>query len=102
MSSGKVVVVTGASSAFGRLVAETLARGGYEAFATMRNLHTRNVQAADRVVSIIETPAGQRPLRYRVAANDLGITRINAVTDEVQETVLEACGLSEVTRLKVH
>jgi NAD(P)-dependent dehydrogenase (short-subunit alcohol dehydrogenase family) len=59
-------------------------------------------EIADRVVSIIETPAGQRPLRYRVAANELGIGRINAVTDEVQATVLEAFGLSEVTRFKAH
>jgi NAD(P)-dependent dehydrogenase (short-subunit alcohol dehydrogenase family) len=56
---------------------------------------------ADYVVKIIETPAGQRPLRYRVAPNELGVSKINAVTDEVQGKVLEAFGLSEVTRFRM-
>jgi NAD(P)-dependent dehydrogenase (short-subunit alcohol dehydrogenase family) len=41
MNSGKVVVVTGAGSGFGRLIAETLARNGYQVFATMRRADTQ-------------------------------------------------------------
>jgi NAD(P)-dependent dehydrogenase (short-subunit alcohol dehydrogenase family) len=39
------ILVTGASSGFGRLTAETLARRGHQVFASMRDPHTRNVQA---------------------------------------------------------
>jgi NAD(P)-dependent dehydrogenase (short-subunit alcohol dehydrogenase family) len=46
MSSGSVVVITGASTGFGRLMAETLARNGHRVFATMRNVGERNADAA--------------------------------------------------------
>ena len=36
MNNGKVVVGTGASTGFGRLIAQTLARKDYRVFATMR------------------------------------------------------------------
>jgi NAD(P)-dependent dehydrogenase (short-subunit alcohol dehydrogenase family) len=42
-----VVVVTGASSGFGRLTAELLARRGHTVFATMRELAGRNAPAAE-------------------------------------------------------
>jgi NAD(P)-dependent dehydrogenase (short-subunit alcohol dehydrogenase family) len=42
----QVVVITGASSGFGRLFAETLARKNYQVFATMRNLNGKNAAAA--------------------------------------------------------
>lgn len=38
----KVALVTGTSSGFGRLIALTLARAGYEVHASMRHLHHRN------------------------------------------------------------
>ncbi len=59
-------------------------------------------EIADSILQIIETPAGQRQLRYRVAANDLGVTRINAVTDAAQMQLLEAFGIAEVTRFRQH
>src|SRR5208283_3138217 len=49
MGSGKVVVVTGASTGFGRLIAETLARRKYRVFATMRDLSGRNAPAAAEI-----------------------------------------------------
>jgi NAD(P)-dependent dehydrogenase (short-subunit alcohol dehydrogenase family) len=45
----RVVVITGASSGFGRLTAEFLARNGFTVFATMRNLAGRNAGAADEI-----------------------------------------------------
>lgn len=45
-SPSQVVVVTGSNSGFGRLVSETLARNNFVVFATMRELHGRNAQAA--------------------------------------------------------
>lgn len=46
MSSAQVVIVTGASSGFGRLISETLARKNYRVFATMRAIHGKNAAAA--------------------------------------------------------
>ncbi len=46
---GKVVVVTGASTGFGRLIAETLARKNYQVFATMRNVNGKNVGPAQEL-----------------------------------------------------
>lgn len=40
--NGQVVLITGASSGFGRLIAETLARKGFHVFAGMRRVKTRN------------------------------------------------------------
>ncbi len=42
----KTIVITGASTGFGRLVAESLARQGYRVFATMRQVAGKNVRAA--------------------------------------------------------
>src|SRR5260370_17524919 len=42
----QVVLITGASSGFGRLIAETLARKKFQVFATMRNVNGGNAAAA--------------------------------------------------------
>jgi NAD(P)-dependent dehydrogenase (short-subunit alcohol dehydrogenase family) len=42
----RVVIVTGSSSGFGRLTAQTLARQGYTVFATMRGVAGKNATAA--------------------------------------------------------
>ena len=57
-------------------------------------------EIADAVLQIIETPAGQRQLRYRIGPGGPGVQRINAVTDEVQGQVLEAFGITALTKFK--
>jgi len=57
-------------------------------------------EIADAVLQIIETPAGQRHLRYRVGPGGPGVQRINAVTDEVQAQMLEAFGITAETKFK--
>jgi NAD(P)-dependent dehydrogenase (short-subunit alcohol dehydrogenase family) len=42
----QVVLITGASSGFGRLISETLARKNFNVFATMRNVNGKNASAA--------------------------------------------------------
>jgi NAD(P)-dependent dehydrogenase (short-subunit alcohol dehydrogenase family) len=44
----QVVLVTGCSSGFGELIAQTLARAGHHVFATMRGIADRNRDAAER------------------------------------------------------
>ncbi len=53
---------------------------------------------ADVVLSIVETPAGQRQLRYRVSPTDMGIDEINAVCAQVQQRFIETLGLKEETQ----
>jgi NAD(P)-dependent dehydrogenase (short-subunit alcohol dehydrogenase family) len=52
MSQGKVVLVTGASSGFGKLIAETLARKSFQVLATMRNVKGKNVSAARELLDL--------------------------------------------------
>lgn len=51
-------------------------------------------EVADAVLAIVETPAGQRQLRYRVSPSDLGVDAINSVSAQAQERVLDAFGLA--------
>ena len=55
-------------------------------------------EVADAVLRIIETPAGEKQLRYRVSAASLGVDEINALTKQVQANVLEAFGLAADTK----
>jgi NAD(P)-dependent dehydrogenase (short-subunit alcohol dehydrogenase family) len=57
-------------------------------------------EIADIVLQIIETPAGQRPMRYRVGPGGPGVQRINALTDEIQVQLLEAFGLTALAKFK--
>jgi NADP-dependent 3-hydroxy acid dehydrogenase YdfG len=60
---------------------------------------TANAQdVADLVAEIVETPAGQRKLRYRVSPTDLGTDAINAVCEVQQAKLIEALGLTAETR----
>jgi len=55
MDSGKVVLVTGASSGFGKLIAETLARKSFQVFATMRNVKGKNAAAARELIEMAKS-----------------------------------------------
>ncbi|HJX95656.1 MAG TPA: SDR family oxidoreductase [Candidatus Acidoferrum sp.] len=60
---------------------------------------TANAQeVADAVLRIIETPAGEKQLRYFVSPRNYGVDEINAVTKQVQANVLEAFGLAAETK----
>jgi NAD(P)-dependent dehydrogenase (short-subunit alcohol dehydrogenase family) len=58
----------------------------------------RNPQeVADAVLSIVETPLGQRKLRYRVSRRDPGVDEINALCEHVQRRLFEASGIAADT-----
>jgi hypothetical protein len=57
---------------------------------------------ADAIASIVETPAGQRKLRYRVSPADFGVDEINSVCAQVQERVLQVFDLTAVTTFVQH
>ena len=55
-------------------------------------------EVADAVLRIIETPAGEKQLRYFVSPQDFGLNEINALAKQVQTSVLEAFGLGADTK----
>jgi NAD(P)-dependent dehydrogenase (short-subunit alcohol dehydrogenase family) len=55
-------------------------------------------EVADAVLRIIETPAGEKQLRYFVSPRNYGVDEINALTKQVQANVLEAFGLVADTK----
>ena len=52
---------------------------------------------ADAVLNIVETPVGQRKLRYRVSRRDPGVDEINALCEHVQRRLFEASGIAADT-----
>jgi uncharacterized protein YjbJ (UPF0337 family) len=53
---------------------------------------------ADAVLRIIETPTGEKQLRYFVSPQGYGIDQINALSKQVQGQLLEAFGLAADTK----
>jgi len=53
---------------------------------------------ADAALEIAQTPFGKRQLRYRIGSSGPGVVEINKLTDQVQQQLLQAFGLSELTK----
>jgi hypothetical protein len=47
---------------------------------------------------IIETPVGEKQLRYFISPQNFGVDEINAYLQRVQTSVLEAFGLAAATK----
>jgi NAD(P)-dependent dehydrogenase (short-subunit alcohol dehydrogenase family) len=89
MTSGQVVLITGSSTGFGRLMAETFARHGYRVFATMRGIDGKNAKAAQELRTLAEKESlWLRPL-------DLD------VTDDVSMERAVAQAIEQVSRIDV-
>lgn len=52
-------------------------------------------EVADAVLKVIETPAGQRKLHYRVSPQDVGVDAINDLCEKTQSAVLQAFGIAD-------
>jgi NAD(P)-dependent dehydrogenase (short-subunit alcohol dehydrogenase family) len=57
-------------------------------------------EVADAVLKIIETPAGERQLRYFVSPQNFGVNEINALTKEIQSKVIDAFGLTADSKFR--
>jgi NAD(P)-dependent dehydrogenase (short-subunit alcohol dehydrogenase family) len=55
-------------------------------------------EVADAVLRIIETPAGEKQLRYIVSPQKFGVDEINALSKQVQAKLLDAFGLAADTK----
>jgi NAD(P)-dependent dehydrogenase (short-subunit alcohol dehydrogenase family) len=55
-------------------------------------------EVADAVLRIIETPAGEKQLRYFVSPQEYGVGQINALSTQVQGSVLQALGVAANTK----
>jgi NAD(P)-dependent dehydrogenase (short-subunit alcohol dehydrogenase family) len=84
MNSGPVIVVTGASTGFGRLISETAARKGYRVFATMRNVQGKNAAAARELRAIAERES------LWLRAIELDVTDDGSVERACHEVIGEA------------
>ena len=54
-------------------------------------------EVADAVLQVVETPAGQRKLRYRISSANLGVDEINALSENVQARFFEVLGIATDT-----
>ena len=92
MADSNVVLVTGASTGFGRLISVTLARRGYTVFASMRDLTGRNRSRAAE----LEELGRNESLRLR--AVELDVTSDTSVQQAVEQVVREAGRIDAVVK----
>jgi NAD(P)-dependent dehydrogenase (short-subunit alcohol dehydrogenase family) len=57
-------------------------------------------EVADAVLRIVETPAGEKQLRYFVSPANFGVNEINALTNQIQAKALDAFGLTADTKFQ--
>jgi NAD(P)-dependent dehydrogenase (short-subunit alcohol dehydrogenase family) len=79
-----VVLITGASTGFGRVASETLARRGYSVFAAMRDSSGRNAANCQALQSLAKRE------HSRLHVLDLDVTQDASVARAVQQVLDEA------------
>lgn len=89
MDSKQVVLITGSSTGFVRMIAETLARHGHTVFATMRDLQGRNARNAAEMQALAEG----KSLALHVL--ELDVTK-DASVDRAVQMVLQRAGRLDV------
>jgi NAD(P)-dependent dehydrogenase (short-subunit alcohol dehydrogenase family) len=76
----KIIFITGASSGFGRLTAEALARAGHIVYASMRETGGRNAPRAEALVRFSkERGVDLRPIELDVQSQESGDRTVKQV-----------------------
>src|SRR5437868_2971471 len=71
----QIVLVTGCSSGFGELIAETLARAGHRVFATMRDIVDRNAAATAKLRTLATAEHLDLEVVEMDVASDVSVAR---------------------------
>jgi len=91
MSNSKIILITGASSGFGRLTAEALARAGHTVYASMRDVAGRNAKNAAELAAI--PGSDLRPIELDVqseASTEAAVAKIIAESGRIDVLVHNA------------
>lgn len=91
MSNSKIILITGASSGFGRLTAEALARAGHIVYASMRDVAGRNARNAAELAAI--PGSDLRPIELDVqseASTEAAVAKIIAESGRIDVLVHNA------------
>ncbi|WP_394849766.1 SDR family oxidoreductase [Pendulispora brunnea] len=90
MKNSYVVLVSGASTGFGRLLVETLARRGHTVFASMRGIDGRNAAAASELSALASTE------RLAIRPIEMDVTDDASVNAAIEQVMTEAGRLDVV------
>jgi len=95
----KVILITGASSGFGRLMANALAAVGHTVYASMRGLNGKNAGQVGEIAAYAEQhKVDLRPFRVVVDPASDGSAVAFSVIDRVREEFLHRIGLADLLR----
>lgn len=90
----KNIVVTGSSSGIGRLTVITLAKEGHRVFATMRNIHSRNIAKKEALESLAKSDKLKITVVELDVTNDLSVSaafeEIDAITKNIDIVINNA------------
>jgi len=108
LTEKSVILITGCSSGFGRLIAETMARKGYRVFATMRAVQDRNADVARELHALAERESLSLHVLEIDVTDDASVERAVdgaiALTGRIDILVNNACyallGLTEACTLE--
>jgi len=84
MSSKQVVLITGSSTGFGRLIAETLARHGHIVFASMRDPQGKNAKNAAELLVLAERES------LGIHTLELDVTSDASVENAIRSVIAQA------------
>lgn len=87
--SKKVVLVTGSSSGFGRLISQALARANHKVYASMRDVNGKNAANAQQIFDLsLAESLDIQPLELDVQSQ--------SSVDQAVNTIIDECGVIDI------